>query len=221
MILVSAVALAWALLTGCAAPQAATRTGVNDAAGPRALLEKWHKALVTGDKDAYVSCFVGSDDEIVLALAGLEAVQANYAFHDAVVKEFGAEAWKGFSSGGARIDIFPQDLTWTRRITVVRTAATAVGYLPHARVPLMMVEENGVWKLHAGSLVPPGFEAKQAADYQYRWAAAIRGMVEQIRTHQVGTSNVATKADADFRAKLSPAEAASALRAVSDSFLAP
>jgi len=211
--------LAIVLVAGCAAgPQGGqTRAGPQDAAGPRALLAKWHKALVTGDKNTYVACFVGSDDEIVLALAGMEAVQANYAFHDAVVKQFGPDSWQAFSSGPAQIDIFPKDERWTTRITTVRTGVLAFGYLPRGRVPLHMIEDGGQWRIAAASLVPPGLMAKQAADYQMRWAASLRKLADQVAKKQVPAAPTGTRAD--YMKMVAPAEQPAARRAVEDSFL--
>jgi hypothetical protein len=208
------------LLAGCAAgpPAAQKRAGVaDDAAGPRALLAKWHKALVAGDKNAYVACLVGSDDEIVLALASFEAVQANYAFHDAVVKEFGPEAWKSFRSGPAQIDIFPKDEAWTLRITAIRTGNLAFGYLPRGRVPLHMIEEGGQWHIAAASLVPPGLLAKQAADYQMLWAASLRKLADQVGKKQMPAAPTDTQAD--YMKMVAPAERGAAASAMTDSFL--
>jgi hypothetical protein len=208
------------LMAGCAAgPQGAQVRGnaTDAAAGPRALLARWHKALVAGDKNAYIACFTGSDDEIVLALAGMEAVQANYAFHDAVVKEFGQGAWQGFVSGPAQIDIFPKEETWPGRITAVQTGAVAFGYLPRGRVPLHMIEEGGQWHIAAASLVPPGLLAKQAADYQMRWAASLRKLTQQVVEKKAPAAPA--EASKNYMDMVAPAERGAAGRAVMDSFM--
>jgi hypothetical protein len=211
-----AAMLAMILAAGCAAgPESGqTRTSaMDDGAGPRALLATWHKTLVAGDKSAYTACFIGTDEEIVLALAGMEAVQANYAFHDAVVTKFGADAWKGFSSGGAQIDIFPKDPMAAQRITVVQTGGTAQGYLPRGKVPLTMVERGGRWYIHAASMTPPGLKAKEAADYQYRWAAALRKLTQQVASNQTPAPAAASPTE-DFMKMVAPEERARATEAV-------
>ncbi|HUU91496.1 MAG TPA: hypothetical protein VM238_09820, partial [Phycisphaerae bacterium] len=67
-----------------------------DTAGPRTLLADWHASLVAGDKAAYLACFVGGEEELVLALALMEVVQASYAFHDAVLAAYGEGGWQAF-----------------------------------------------------------------------------------------------------------------------------
>jgi hypothetical protein len=206
--------LALGLAAGCAAgPGGQSRAaGADDGAGPRTLLAKWHESLVAGDKNAYTGCFIGTDDEIVLALAALEAVQANYAFHDAVVKKFGADAWKAFSSGEAQIDIFPKAPEAAQRITVVQTGGVAQGYLPRGAVPLAMVERGGQWYIHAASMTPPGLKAKEAADYQYRWAAAIRKLTQQVASNQPPPAP--STANDSFMNMVAPEERARAREAV-------
>jgi len=94
-----AAALALVVFVGCGPnpdrPDAQGLSGA-DTAGPRALLADWHASLVAGDKAAYLACFVGSEEQLVLALALMEMVQASYAFHDAVVAAYGEGGWQAF-----------------------------------------------------------------------------------------------------------------------------
>ena len=203
------------VLAGCGpnatAPRARVPSAI-DAAPPRALLAEWHRSLVGGQKDRYLACFAGSQDDLVLVLAMFEAVQAGYAFHDAVVATYGPEAWKLFESGeGARVDLFPRDAAWPRRITVVRTGAAACGYLPRGRVPLHLAESGGAWRLQAASLVPPGYEARQVADYLFRYAAALRKLVPEIGQRRLSAEKAT---EADYFRDLAPAERPKAAAAV-------
>ncbi len=213
-----AVALALVMLVGCGPnPDAPRAQGLAsaDTAGPRALLADWHASLVAGDKGAYLACFVGSEDELVLALALMEVVQASYAFHDAVMAAYGPEAWKAFqASKGARVDLFPRDANWTGTITVVRMERAAFGYLRTGRVPLHMSWEAGGWRLHASGLVPPGFEAKRAADYLFRWAATLREVAPKIGEKRVKADRASREVTEDFNRRIAPAEQPQAAEAV-------
>lgn len=186
-----------------------------DAAAPRALLGEWHRSLVTGQKDRYLACFAGSQDELVLMLAMFEAVQAGYAFHDAVVRAYGEEAWTLFESGeGTRIDLFPRDAAWPRKISVVRMGQAAFGYLPRGRVPLHLSGAGGAWRVHAASLVPPGFEARHAAKYLFRWAASLRKLVPEIGQGRVTAEKATKDVVDDFDAQTPAAQRPEAAAAV-------
>jgi len=216
------VAVSLALLAGCAAnpesPQVRA-SARDDAAGPRALMAKWHHSLATGDKTQYLSCFTGSKDDLVLALAVFDAIQANYAFHNAVVATYGPDGWKAFqASEGARIDLFPREERWLARITVVPMGQMAFSYLPRGRVPMHMLHQDGAWHIQAASLTTPGFEAKRAADYLFRWAATLRQLIPQITARGVTAEKATKDVRDDFKAKVAPAEAPAAAEAV-DSFL--
>jgi len=213
-----AAALALAVLVGCGpnldAPSARGLAGA-DTAGPRALLADWHASLVAGDKAAYLACFVGSEDELVLALALMEVVQASYAFHDAVMAAYGPEAWKVFqASKGARVDLFPRDPNWTGTITLARMGDAAFGYLRTGRTPLHMSREGAGWRLHASGLVPPGFEARRAADYLFRWAATLRELAPKIGEKRLRADRARAQVTEDFRARLAPDEQPEAAAAV-------
>jgi len=216
--------LALLALTGCAAnpesPQARTPPR-DDAAGPRALLARWHRSLVAGDKTQYLECFAGSKDDLVLALAVFEAIQANYAFYNAVVSTYGPDGWKAFqASEGARIDLFPREGQWLARITVVPMGSMAFGYLPRGRVPMHMLREDGAWRIQAASLAVPGFEPKRAADYLFRWAATLRRLIPQITARGVTADKATKDVKEDFKARVAPEERPAAAEAV-HAFLSP
>jgi hypothetical protein len=210
-------------LVGACRPQA-DRPGAGvpaqaDTSGPRALVARWHAALVSGDKAACVACFVGTRDEQVLALALLEVVQASYALRDAVVSVYGQEGWQAIErSKAARISLLPRDPGWAATVTIARMGQAALGYLPKGRVPLHMSETNGEWRLHASGLVPPGQNAGRAADYLFRWAATLRELGDEIRRGQVKAERVTAEMDQDFKARVAPEDQPAAAD-VRDSFL--
>lgn len=213
-----AAVLIASVLVGCGpnlgAPSAQGLSGA-DTAGPHALLADWHASLVAGEKGAYLTCFAGSEDELVLALALMEVVQASYAFRDAVVAAYGPQGWQVFQkSKGARVDLFPRDPNWTRTITVVRMGRSAFGYLRTGRVPLHMSREDGGWRLHASGLVPPGFEAKRAADYLFRWAATLRELAPKIGEKRVKADRASQDVAEDFKRRVTPEEQPRAAEAV-------
>jgi hypothetical protein len=202
-----------------AAPSAALAQA--DTAGPRATLVRWHHALAAGDKAAYVACFVGTEEELVMVLAAFEAVQAAYEFQRAVTTAYGADAWKVFeASDASRIDVFPRDERWPARITVARTGSTALAYTPRGRVPLVLSQADGVWRIHASGLVPPGLEANRAADYLFRFAAALRNLIPQVTGRSVTAEKANKDAVDDFRARIAPAERPAASATV-NAFLTP
>lgn len=213
-----AVALALVMLVGCGPnPDAPRAQGLSsaDTAGPRTLLADWHASLMAGEKGVYLACFVGSEDELVLALALMEVVQASYAFHDAVVAAYGEGGWQAFQrSKGARVDLFPRDANWTETITVVRMKRAAFGYLRTGRVPLHMSWEAGGWRLHASGLVPPGFEAKRAADYLFRWAATLRELAPKIGEKRIKADRARQQVTEDFNRRIAPDEQPEAAAAV-------
>ncbi|KPJ72449.1 MAG: hypothetical protein AMK72_13640 [Planctomycetes bacterium SM23_25] len=197
-------------LVGCGPNPGGPRAqglGGADTSGPRALLADWHASLVAGEKGAYLACFVGSQDELVLALALMEVVQASYAFHDAVVAAYGEQGWQLFqASKGARVDLFPRDPNWTATITLARLGDAAFGYLRTGRVPLHLSREGEGWRLHASGLVPPGFEAKRAADYLFRWAATLRELAPKIGEKRVEAERARVQVTEDFHRRIAPAE---------------
>ena len=213
-----AAALAVLVLAGCG-PTADSPRGpadpMADTAGPRALLASWHASLAAGDKTPYLGCFVGSKDELVLALAAFEVVQASYAFHNAVVAAYGPEGWKAFEeSDGIRVGLLPRDPAWAQTITVMRMGPAAFGYLPRGRVPLAMSEAGGRWRLHASGLVPPGLEARRAADYLFRWAATLRELVPGIGDGQIKADRARRDVSERFQSRVAPAEQPAAAEAV-------
>jgi hypothetical protein len=213
-----AAALSLVMLAGCGPNAAAPRArglGGADTAGPRTLLADWHASLVAGDKVGYLACFVGSEEELVLALALMETVQAGYAFQDAVIAGYGPQGWQAFQrSKDARVSLFPRDPTWPGRITVARMGRMALAYVPSGRVPLHMSRETGGWRLHASGLVPPGFEPKRAADYLFRWAATLRELAPKIGEKRVKADRARQQVTDDFRARLAPDEQPEAAAAV-------
>ncbi|HUU10210.1 MAG TPA: hypothetical protein VM431_06675 [Phycisphaerae bacterium] len=213
-----AVVLVASLAAGCGpnghTPGAQGLAGA-DTAGPRTLLADWHASLVAGDKAAYLSCFVGGEEELVLALALMEVVQASYAFHDAVLAAYGEGGWQAFQqSKGARVDLFPRDPNWTGTITLARMGDAAFGYLRTGRVPLHMSREGAGWRLHASGLVPPGFEAQRAADYLFRWAATLRELAPKIGDKRLRADNARKQVTEDFQARIAPDEQPEAAAAV-------
>jgi len=218
-----AAVLAALVLVGCGPNPDAQRLQTmpeSDTAGPRAQLATWHKSLVSGDKETYLGCFAGSKGDFVLVLAVFEAVQASYAFHEAVVGAYGPNAWQVFqSSKDTRVDLFPRDPDWTQKITVVRMGGMAFGYLPKSRVPLHMSASGGRWRIQAAGMVPPGYEAKRAADYLFRWAATLRNLAPKPGQEAFSAEKATKEIARDFSARIAPAEQPAAAAAV-DAFLA-
>jgi len=170
-------------LAGCGPEQAALRAPgpAQDDSAPRRTLLAWHGSLVGGDRQRYLACFAGTEDELVLVLAAFEAVEAGWAFRNAVVAAYGEDAWRSFErADGARVALFPRESDWPMRITLVRTGAMAFGYLPGGRVPLHLVEDRGAWRIQAASLIPPGQTAEKAAYYLFRWSAALRELAQRV-----------------------------------------
>ena len=179
----AALTLALVSIAGCGPEQAALRAPgpSEDDSAPRRTLVAWHGSLVGGDRQQYLACFAGTQDELVLVLAAFEAVEASEAFHDAVVAAYGEDAWRSFErADGARVARFPREPDWPMRITLVRTGAMAFGYLPGGRVPLHLVEDRGAWRIRAASLIPPGQTAEKAAYYLFRWSAALRELAQRV-----------------------------------------
>ncbi len=170
-------------LAGCGPEQAALRApgAAEDDSAPRRTLLAWHGSLIGSDRQQYLACFAGTEDELVLVLAAFEAVEAGWAFHNAVVAAYGEDAWRSFErSDGARVALFPRESDWPMRITLVRTGALAFGYLPGGRVPMHLVEDRGAWRIQAASLIPPGQTAEKAAYYLFRWSAALRELAQRV-----------------------------------------
>ena len=216
-------ALALALAAGCAAPGEADRApaGGADASGPRNLLVRWHQALATGDQTQYLSCFTGSQDELVLAIAMQQAVRAAQTFHDAVVETYGPEGWASLQqSPGARVALWPRQADWPMGITLVRTGALAFAYLPDGRVPLHLEEERGVWRIHAASLVPPGHTAERAAYFLFRWVAVLEELTVRVRRPGATPAEVAPEASEELlRSKLKKDELPAAEEALRDTMM--
>jgi len=204
-------------IIGCAAApnSPAARTPPEaDTAGPQAALVRWHHALADGDKTQYLACFVGSQDEQVLALAIFESIQAAYEFQKAVVAAYGQDAWKVFETNDAtRVDIFPRDPAWPARVTLARMGGAAVAYTPRGRVPLHLSQVGGAWRIHASGLVPPGVDAKRAARYLFQWAEALRKLAGQVAGKGVPAEKVSRDALVEFDARLAPEDRAPAAAA--------
>jgi hypothetical protein len=85
--LVSAAILA----AGCETQNPTLRApgAAEDDAAPRRTLLAWHGSLIGGDRQQYLACFAGTEDELVLVLAAFEVVEASEAFHSAVVAAYG------------------------------------------------------------------------------------------------------------------------------------
>lgn len=180
----SALAVGLAVIaSGCEAQNPALRApgASEDDTAPRRTLLAWHGSLIGGDRQQYLACFAGTEDELVLVLAAFEVVEASEAFHNAVVAAYGEDAWRSFErADGARVARFPRDPDWPMRITLVRTGAMAFGYLPGGRVPMHLVEDRGAWRIQAASLIPPGQTAEKAAYYLFRWSAALRELAQRV-----------------------------------------
>ena len=178
-----ALTLVLVALAGCGPEQAALRApgAAEDDSAPRRTLLAWHGSLIGSDRQQYLACFAGTEDELVLVLAAFEAVEAGWAFRNAVVAAYGEDAWRSFErADGARVALFPRESDWPMRITLVRTGAMAFGYLPGGRVPLHLVEDRGTWRIQAASLIPPGQTAEKAAYYLFRWSAALRELAQRV-----------------------------------------
>ena len=220
-----AAVLVLVLAAGCAAPGEADRTpgGGSDASGPRDLLVRWHQALVAGDQTQYLSCFAGSQDELVLTIAIHQAVRAAQTFHDAVVQAYGAEGWAQIQqSPGTRVALWPREADWPMGITLVRTGNLAFAYLPAGRVPLHLSQERSVWRIHAASLIPPGHTAERAAYFVFRWVAVLEELTARVR--QAGTTPVEVAPEAGqelLRSKLEEGELPAAEGTLRSMMLSP
>jgi hypothetical protein len=82
-----------------------------------------------------------------------------------------------------------------------------------------MSQVEGVWRIHAGSLVPPGFEARRAADFQFRWAAALRNLIPRVGQRQLAVERAGEEANKDLAARIKPEDRPAAAAAVNESFL--
>jgi len=193
-----------------------------DDSAPRRTLLAWHGSLVGGDRQQYLACFAGTEEELVLALAIFDAVQINYRFYNAVVAKYGADAWKAFEgAGAARVHLWPRDPGWTATITVVRTGDFAVGYLPRARVPMHLRQDGGRWRIDAASLVPPGVTADKGAYYLYRWVASMEELILRVGRPETTLAEFGPRASQEaYKAKLREGEFAPAAEAV-DALLIP
>ena len=206
--LIAALAFAALVLAGCAAtPESPAARQTADFVGPRAAVVRWHHALADGDKAAYTSCFAGTEEELVLALAIFESAQAGYEFQKAVVAAYGQDAWKAFeTSDASRVDIFPRDPSWPMRVTVVEMGGIALAYTPRGRLPLHLTQSGGAWHIQAAGLVPPGVDAGRAARYLFQWAEALRKLAAQVSGKSVPADKASRDAMVEFESRFAPEE---------------
>ncbi len=133
-------------------------------------------ALLNGDAEAAIAVVEGSDKEKKALTARANYQRASVQFKTAFVNKFGDGAWAKFNSPehlpepatsqrppfNARLSVFEQVDLDQMLLYKPQENGDEASY-PAEQGDLKVVKKNGVWKLVAASLLPPGLDGADKA----------------------------------------------------------
>ncbi len=157
-------ALSLAIVVGCGGKEEGEGTGsLGDNGGtaapapastPEAVLENMRLALVAGDGDAFVACFVATPAQETVLRGMARMVSTTLKFRKAMVAAYGEEALTG---GGMQSDMSElTDENWLDEATVTVDGDKATVSMEDKPQPLSLVKQDGSWKIDAAAMMPPG-----------------------------------------------------------------
>lgn len=159
---------------------------------PRAVIQRLASSLQDGRRQAFLSCFVGTPEEMAGPRALYVFSQAGIAFRRDFIKAYGQEGWEKFQNedpGGAnaKLDLVPTDVS-DIRIEVQGRQARAIN--PDGGKPLPLVAVEGGWAIPAAKMLPPGAEPAKLEAMMEKMAAAISKYRKAIGREGVTVSDI-------------------------------
>ena len=163
----------WTTLVWCVALSVAVvaLNGCGGASGPQTpqeVLTNMANAMADGDRDAYLACFKGTEEEIGVMMTIFDASCAAQSFGEKLTAAYGKESLGGATASwgaGPLRPPDPQKLLAQAEFDVQGTTAVVrqKGAQDADAGPnnaIHMIREGGRWYIKAASMVPTGQAAK-------------------------------------------------------------
>jgi len=160
-------------------------------ASPRSILKTMHRALLDGDKDRYLACFIGDHKYLTAAEAAFEFQQAGMAFRKAFVATYSEKGWERFNDlndrDGATIELFPEEESIFDQAEIEVKGAVARCVLPtgdperaNSRQIMRVRRKGKGWRIDARDFGARDPRPEAKAALLFRVAGIIRR-----RTHDI------------------------------------
>lgn len=165
-------------LVGCSSPGPQRPVGQDS---PRALLRKWHHAIVAGKAQEFVECCApmgrGWGEAQKECMKWIRSVQA---FKRALQDVHGADAWREYvtaaeKGGGLSVGAVPENDAWTREVDVEVKGDVATYLCPAGGFPRKLVRRGGIWYFDYEHII-----VRDHPEEEKRWYAAHRAAVDKV-----------------------------------------
>ena len=147
---------------------------------PRALLKKWHKAILNDDLKSFLECMEGSPDYLDLMKANLETVRVAYAFKAALEKAYGPNALEKYNAveldlGEVSMEpmVVPEDPAWIDTLDIREQEKGRVTTVVNNDT-MHLVLRDGVWRVDVKASLPPDIVPKRTLTVWRAWTEAMR-----------------------------------------------
>ncbi len=161
----------------------------------RDLLVRWHRAMLDGDRRAYLACFTGTEQMLEMEAAQLAFHQAAMRFRDRYIAAYGRDAWADHQdTPGAQLRTPPADADYPHRIEIRMKGHYALLTWPDSprnRMYRVNRTPDG-WKMVAGQWL--GYTAGGRADID-KTTAINQALAAEIRkmTGKIGRAGVSAE----------------------------
>lgn len=188
---------AWSVLlvalAGCGGGnQEMPRTQATDQTTPAVTVLKMNRAALEGDREAYLACFVGSEEQLAVAEAMYDFAREGLAFREAMLGQYGQAGWAHVQQYFALPST--EMAGWQVRD---ESADEATLVQPLEQTALRLRRVDGQWYIRAGEFVP----ADESAERVVAWFGATTDEFARIR-QRIGQPGVVP---GDIRAELNRA----------------
>jgi hypothetical protein len=198
-------ALSASILLVCAA-SGCRKEDPQQVAAVRAVILKWHRALLDGNRSECMSCIAGSEEDLRVVEAHYDYVQEALAFKRAVIEAYGQKGWEACQEvPGGRLLLPPEDRDHFADIRVRIKSGYALCELPRGvrhfrvnRVGAVWRIPASAWRFHAGG--EEGIGASGPAQANSAYARVLRGYRERIGQSGVTAESLGREVAAALKA---------------------
>lgn len=205
-------ARAWAWAVAALLPALPAVPGCNHQeaaeADVRQVILNWHRAMLGGDKQIYLSCFAGEPGEL-RAVEGLyEYIRAGLAFRRELIAAYGRDGWERYQEHEqAAVRLPPLDPDFYKDTEVRIKEGYALCELPTGMRHFRLDRVDGAWRIDASMWIGWLREGKRAdpeapARARFAFAAVLNEARAQIGAEGIGPDELARRVSEAFDKEL-------------------
>ena len=161
---------------------------VNGQDTPRALIYKWHKAIVENDRDMFLQCcYIENPEWRKAAIQCLLFMNKSIEFKSAIEKQFGPDGWSKYRmicirKGGLSAKPPPVNSNWIPKVKINQENGHASFEFPGSIFPNKLIKKGDVWFLDVKESVAFDDPKIAAQFFETARKAIVKGMQALQRT---------------------------------------